>query len=161
MDFKIGDQVVYPNHGVAVVEKIDALSIAGQQWPCYQLRIAANSALIVVPLQNAASVGLRRTIAKREVTGVLDRLREGSRASADWKGRFKENSDRMRSGRLGDVAEVLRSLSQLAKSRSLSFREKLMLDKARELVVSEIAAVEKLTEPKANEIVDEALKARC
>jgi CarD family transcriptional regulator len=159
LDFKVGDRVVYPNHGVALIERIEELTIAGQSWPCYQLRLVAANAVVVIPLHNAESVGLRRMIGRREVTSVLDRLREDrARGASDWKGRYKENSDRMRSGRLGDVAEVLRSLSFLARSRSLSFREKQMLDKARDLVVSEIAAVEKLEAIQASEMVDQALK---
>lgn len=158
MDLKIGDNVVYPNHGVAVIERIDERQIGDQSWPCYHLRLVASSALVVVPLQNARTVGLRRTIKKKDVTDVLDRLRnEADGTSNNWKGRFKENSDRMRTGLLPDVADVLKSLSKLASTRSLSFREKLMLEKARELVVTEIAAVQKVEAGAASVLVDQAL----
>jgi CarD family transcriptional regulator len=161
MDYKVGERVVYPHHGVAVVEALQELTIGGAQWPCYQLRILSSNTVAVVPLRNARTVGLRRTADRREVAAVIERLGAAVvAATRDWKERFKENSERMRSGRLDDLAEVLKSLTAVAASRTLSFREKLMLDKARGLVVGEIAAVSRTSAEAAAAMVERALGGR-
>ena len=160
MDFKIGDRVVYPSHGVAVVEGIEELDLGGALWPCYQLRLLNTNTGVVVPVQNVRSIGVRKTAARHEVTQALDRLRQDAALSnPDWKGRFKENTDRMRGGRLEDLVFVLKSLTLLATTRTLSFREKTMLDKARQLVVGEIAAGTRTTPEAAADLVRQALGA--
>jgi CarD family transcriptional regulator len=158
VSYKVGDHVVYPNNGLAHVEAVVDCMIGGQPCPCYQLRILSSQTVVVVPVQNAEVVGLRRTIPRRQVAVVLERLRDERAPTANtWKGRFRENADRMRSGQLLEVADVLRDLTVLATSRTLSFREKLMLDKARDLVVHEIAAAAQLAPNRAAEMVAQAL----
>jgi CarD family transcriptional regulator len=158
MSFIIGEKVVYPNHGVGVIEQINIRSIAGQQESFYQLKICSNSMMVMVPTTNVADVGLRKLITKEDVNRVMDLLRHSKVSHhPDWKSRFKENSDKMRTGCIFDVADVLKSLSNLSLSRILSFREKKMLDRARYLLVSEVAMVGNLAEDKVQELVDRAL----
>jgi CarD family transcriptional regulator len=139
MAFQIGDKVVYPNHGIGVVE--DILEPA-RNSQFYKLRILSNATKVMVPVANVDGVGLRRVITNRDVDRIFDQL-ENKRVEqhANWKGRYKDNSDKMRSGSIYDMAGVLKSLSFLSKRKSLSFREKRMLDRARFLIVSEVAEV--------------------
>jgi CarD family transcriptional regulator len=140
--FQVGDKVIYPNHGLGIVERIETKTIMGTTCGFYQLRMVANDTTVLVPVNNVSDVGLRRAVAGEEVSRLFSLLGDGKIDSQqNWKGRFKDNSDRMRTGSLYDVVEVLKSLTFLAKSKTLSFREKRMLDRARFLVVSEIAEV--------------------
>ena len=101
MNFHIGDKVVYPNHGVGVIEQISSRSIGTTIERFYLLHIKASSLKVMVPCQNAGSVGLRRVVRNGEIQKVLDALSVNENGSnGDWKDRFKENSDRMRTGSL-------------------------------------------------------------
>jgi len=138
--FHIGDKVVYPNHGVGVVEQIASLTVGSQIEKFYVLSIAASNLKVRVPFHNVGNVGIRPIVRNGEVLKIVEYLSSGECINAaDWKDRFKENSDRMRTGSLTDVAAVLKSLLVLAQEKSLSFREKKMLERARYLLVSEIA----------------------
>ena len=141
MAFEIGDKVIYPNHGLGVIERIETKTIMGTTCGFYQLRMAGETT-VFVPVDNVDGVGLRRAITDEEVARLFSLLGDGNIDShQNWKGRFKDNSDRMRTGSIYDVVEVLKSLTFLSKSKSLSFREKRMLDRAKFLVVSEITEV--------------------
>src|SRR5215472_8871700 len=111
MDFRIGQKVVYPNQGVGVVEQISTRNLTGQTEMYYLLKLNTNSLRVMVPMSNVASVGLRRVVKSSEIKPVLDYLNRGSCATPhDWKGRFRENSEKMRTGSLQQVAEVFKSL---------------------------------------------------
>jgi len=156
--FKVGDKVVYPNHGVALVEQVEKVSVGDETVRCYSLRIAANQAVLKVPTNNVESVGLRKVIDSKEAQRLVRRMREGDVAmGSDWKERFQENADRMRTGDLKDVVDVLKSLTVLQYQKELSDRERRMLEKARYLIISELAASEDLDDDKVCERVDRAL----
>ena len=160
MAFDIGDKVIYPNHGLGIVERIETKTIMGTTCGFYQLRMA-NETTVFVPVDNVDGVGLRRAISDIEVERLFNLLGDGKiEAHQNWKGRFKDNSDRMRTGSIYDVVEVLKSLTFLARSKNLSFREKRMLDRAKFLVVSEISEVSHEITAAIEEKVDRALE-RC
>lgn len=147
--FQPGDQVVYPNHGVGVIE---AIGQAGNgEGDYYLLTIAASNLRVMVPQANAASVGLRPISAATEAAQMLRYLEDAAPVVAaaarpgDWKTRFRENADKLRRGSLAEVAEVLKALVQLHQSKRLSFREKKMLDRAALLVASELASAQELS----------------
>jgi CarD family transcriptional regulator len=158
MAFQIGDKVVYPNHGIGVVEDILGTSEPTVASQFYKLRILSNATKVMVPIANVDGVGLRRVITNRDVDRIFDLL-ENKRVEqhANWKGRYKDNSDKMRSGSIYDVAGVLKSLSYLSKRKSLSFREKRMLDRARFLIVSEVAEVAGESQDLVEQKIDLAL----
>ena len=159
MTFEIGDKVIYPNHGLGVVQKIESRTIMGMTCGFYQLRMVSNETTVLVPVENADSVGLRKAVGNSEVDRLYSLLGDGKiDTGQNWKGRFKDNSDRMRTGSLFDVVEVLKSLSYLSRSKNLSFREKRMLDRAKFLVVSEIAEVTREDLPAVEGKVEEALE---
>lgn len=142
MTFEVGDKVIYPNHGLGVVERIETRTILDTTCGFYSLRMADSDTLVLVPVDNVEGVGLRRAISSNEVKKLFTLLGNGKIDNhQNWKGRFKDNSDKMRTGSIYDVVDVLKNLTFLAKSKNLSFREKRMLDRAKFLVVSEISEV--------------------
>jgi len=156
--FHIGDKVVYPNHGVGIIEQINSRTIGATVQRFYLLKIPASSLKVEIPLANAGSVGMRPVVRNGEVQKIVDYLSTGECVNAaDWKDRFKENSERMRTGSLSDVAMVLKSLLMLAQEKSLSFREKKMLERARFLLVSEIAICRNCDESAIEEALTKAL----
>jgi CarD family transcriptional regulator len=156
--FHIGDKVVYPNHGVGTVEQIASLTIGTQIQKFYVLSIAASNLKVRVPFNNVDSVGMRPVVRNGEVEKIVDYLSSGECINAaDWKDRFKENSDRMRTGSLTDVAAVLKSLLILGQAKSLSFREKKMLERAKYLLVSEMATARNTTSETAEGLVVKSL----
>jgi len=159
--FEVGDKVIYPNHGLGIVERIEDKTILGTTCGFYHLRIVANDTTVLVPVSNVDGVGLRRAISDNEVDRLFGLLGDGKIDNhQNWKGRFKDNSDKMRSGSIYEVADVLKSLTFLAKSKSLSFREKRMLDRAKFLIISEVSEVMRETAAAIEGRVDRALE-RC
>jgi len=157
--FQVGDKVIYPNHGLGIVERIEEKTILGTTCGFYHLRIVANETTVLVPVSNVDGVGLRRAISDDEVERLFGLLGDGKIDNhQNWKGRFKDNSDKMRSGSIYDVADVLKSLTFLAKSKSLSFREKRMLDRAKFLIISEVSEVMRETAAAIEGRVDSALE---
>jgi CarD family transcriptional regulator len=147
MEFKLGEKVVYPNHGVGLIEQISFGYVNGKSERFYMLRIASSGLKVMVPQSNVESVGLRPVIRSTQASAVLSYLEKGrSDSHHDWKHRFKENSDRMRTGSLMEVATVLKGLVALSRTKPLSFREKKMLDRAKHLLVTELATVRNTTE---------------
>ena len=156
--FNIGDRVVYPNHGVGIVEQIGSRTLGQQVEKYYLLNIKSSNLKVTIPFHSVGAVGLRRVVRNGEIQKILDYLADGNGASAaDWKDRFKENSDRMRTGSLLEVAAVLKSLLVLKEAKGLSFREKKMLERARYLLVSELAMARNTEESNVEEILDKAL----
>ncbi|MBV8476380.1 MAG: CarD family transcriptional regulator [Acidobacteria bacterium] len=156
--FHIGDKVVYPNHGVGVIEQISSRTFGETVEKFYLLKIKASSLKVMVPFHNVNNVGLRRVVKNGEIQKILDFLTDGDCAnSADWKDRFKENSEKMRTGSLLEVAAVLKSLLVLNQNKPLSFREKKMLERARYLLVSELAMAKNLEEPAVEDMLSRAL----
>ena len=128
----------------------------------YSLRMLDSGTMVLVPVGNVETVGLRRAIEDTQVKKLFTLLGNGKIIShQNWKGRFKDNSDKMRTGSIYDVVDVLKNLNHLSKSKNLSFREKRMLDRAKFLVVSEIAAVmgdtDELIDQKVNKALDRCL----
>jgi CarD family transcriptional regulator len=157
--FQVGDKVIYPNHGLGIVERVEEKTILGTTCGFFHLRIVSNDTTVLVPVVNVDNVGLRKAITDEEVERLFTLLSDGRIDNhQNWKGRFKDNSDKMRTGSIYDMADVLKSLTFLSKSKSLSFREKRMLDRAKALIISEISEVmrEKALEVEAK--VDRALE---
>ena len=158
MEFKVGDKVVYPNHGVGVIEEVLQAQAGGIDQAFFRLRIASNGSTVLIPTSNTHQVGLRKVLTRKDVDKVFRVLRNGNIAvTQDWKGRFQEHSDKMRSGDIYEVAAVLKSLSLLSKSKNLSYRERKMLDKSKYLIVSEIASVSNTEETEVEQRVDRAV----
>jgi CarD family transcriptional regulator len=158
VDFQVGEKVIYPNHGIGVVESIQTRPTPSGKISGYELRILANDSRVWVPQESANGVGLRPVVTTGDVRKIFNILGDGTiDQHPNWKGRFKENSDKMRTGSIYEVATVLKGLTFLSRKKSLSFREKRMLDRAKFLIVSEIAEVEGKPATVVEEKVDRAL----
>ncbi len=161
MEFEVGDKVIYPNHGIGVVKRIETKTILGTTCGFYSLRMTSSDTTVLVPIDNVENVGLRGAIADHEVKKLFTLLGNGKIENhQNWKGRFKDNSDKMRTGSVYDVVDVLKSLNFLSQSKNLSFREKRMLDRAKFLVVSEVSEVTSESAEAIEEKVNKALE-RC
>ncbi len=159
MMFKIGQKVVYPNHGVGMVEKIEPGSIDGVEQTYFHLRLLSNNSKVMVPKANLDLVGLRPLCPTGEIRQLFDMLKDGQIDTyKDWKGRYKQNLDKMKTGELAEVARVLKNLRLVSQKKSLSFREKKMYERARYFIVSEIAHVKNISEDEAEKKVDQFLE---
>jgi len=149
-DFKIGDKAVYPAQGVAEVVSIEEKDIAGSRQQFYVLRILDTDRKIMVPVNNASNVGLRPPISETEIREIFEILRERTIAfdNQTWNRRYRGFMDKIKTGSVFDVAEVMRDLYRLKAEKSLSFGERRMLETARSLIVKEIAVARKKTEAK-------------
>ena len=158
MTFQVGEKVVYPNHGVGTIENISTRSFGAQAERFYLLRLSYSSMTVMVPFSHVGDVGLRKITKSCDITKVLTYLASGScNCKQDWKNRFKENSEKMRSGSLPEVAEVLKTLLILQKDKPLSFREKKMLDRARHMLITEVSTCKGIREPEAIDLMHKAL----
>jgi CarD family transcriptional regulator len=156
--FQIGEKVVYPNHGIGTVENISSRAFGAQFERFYLLRLTYNSMTVMVPFSHVGEIGLRKVTRNGEIARVLDFLAEGSsKRKADWKDRYKENSDKMRHGSLLEIAEVLKTLLVLQSEKPLSFREKKMLERARHMLVTELSISRGLAELEAIGMLQSAL----
>ena len=139
---KVGDKVIYPNQGLGIVENIQDEKYFGQEFQIYHVRILANDTLVMVPSSNTEEIGIRKPISEDSIQDIFDFIRNGGvDVTMNWKGRYKEHVDLMKSGTIQDMALVLKSLYYLQLIKPLSFREKKMMEKAKELIVTEISEV--------------------
>ena len=140
--FKVGDSIVYPNQGLGIIEDIQNENYFGETSKIYHLRILSNNTLVLVPLSSAEEIGIRKPISVRSVKKIFDFMRNGDvDVTMNWKGRYKEHLNLLKSGTMTDMALVLKSLYYLNLIKPLSFREKKMMEKVKELIVSEISEV--------------------
>jgi len=147
-EFKVGDKAVYPAQGVAEVISIEERDIAGARQRFYVLRILDTDRRIMVPVKNAHTVGLRQVISEEEIREIFEILRERTVTldNQTWNRRYRGFMDKIKTGSIYDVAEVMRDLYRLKVEKSLSFGERRMLETARTLIVKEIAIARQKTE---------------
>lgn len=140
-EFKVGDIAVYPAHGVTKVHAIESREISGFKKKFYILKVIENGMTIMVPTDNVKSVGLREVIGEEQIETVYDILKEHDVAmdNQTWNRRYREYMDKIKTGSVYEIAEVLRDLSLLRFEKELSFGERRMLDTARSLLIKELA----------------------
>ncbi|AZZ41511.1 CarD family transcriptional regulator [Acidipropionibacterium jensenii] len=159
MTFNVGETVVYPNHGAAVIEDLETRTIKGEEKLYLVLRIIGQNDLVVrVPACNLDLVGVRDVVDEKGLEKVFDVLRKTQvEEPTNWSRRYKANTEKLHSGNIIKVSEVVRDLWRRERDRGLSAGEKRMLSKARQILVSELALAEKVEEGKAEEMLDEVL----
>jgi CarD family transcriptional regulator len=158
MTFQVGEKIVYPNHGVATIENISSRAFAGHFERFYLLRLTSASMTVMVPFSHVGELGLRKVTRNGEMARVMSFLSEGRcNRHADWKDRFKENTEKMKDGSLLAVAEVMKGLLVLQMQKPLSFREKKMLDRARHMLITEFSTSRGLQQVEASDMLDKAL----
>jgi CarD family transcriptional regulator len=152
-EFKVGEKVVYPAHGVGVIESLQVRNVSGTQKKFYMLRIVDSEMTIMIPTENVQTVGLRRIIGRDMVTKVYKILRE-KKVEVDqqtWNRRYREYTEKIKTGSVLEIAKVLRDLFVLKADKELSFGERKMLDTARNLLVKELAIARSFPEEKIME----------
>lgn len=159
MTFKVGETVVYPHHGAAVIEDIETRKIKGEDRTYLVLRIVAQNDLVVrVPADSTDLVGVRDVVDRDGLDRVFGVLKaEHTEEPTNWSRRYKANLEKLASGDVIKVAEVVRDLWRRERDRGLSAGEKRMLAKARQILVSELALAENTNEDKAEALLDEVL----
>ena len=159
MTFSIGETVVYPNHGTAVIEDIENRTIKGEDKLFLVLRVLGQNDLVIrVPSDNLDLVGVRDVVDQEGLEKVFDVLRaEHTEEPANWSRRFKANMEKLHSGNVIKVSEVVRDLWRRDRDKGLSAGEKRMLAKARTILVAELALAEDVDEEKAEILLDEVL----
>ena len=140
-EFKKGDKVVYPPHGVAVVEKLEVKTIAGTDQKFYHLTVLETGMKAMVPLLRVETVGLRRVVDSKTVDEVYDILRDRNVTvdTQTWNRRHREYTQKIKTGSVHEIAKVIRDLSVLKGDKELSFGERKMLESAQGLLVKEIS----------------------
>ena len=158
MTFKVGETVVYPHHGAALIEEIKKRTIRGEEKMYLKLKVAQGDLTIEVPAENVDLVGVRDVVGKEGLEHVFDVLRaEFTEEPTNWSRRYKANLEKLASGDVIKVSEVVRDLWRRDQDRGLSAGEKRMLAKAKQILISELALAEKTDEERASVILDEVL----
>ena len=158
MTFKVGDTVVYPHHGAALIEAVEVRVSKGAEKESLVLRVAQGDLTVRVPADNVDLVGVRDVVNAEGLDRVFEVLRQPyTEEPTNWSRRYKANLEKLASGDVIKVAEVVRDLWRRERERGLSAGEKRMLAKARQILVSELALAEKTNEDKAEAILDEVL----
>jgi CarD family transcriptional regulator len=157
--FDVGDEVVYPHHGAAVIEKVEQRELLGEQREYYILKLAYGELTLMVPTDSTEEVGIREVTPAREMPKVFKVLKknEPTTNTTNWSRRFKANVEKLKSGDIYQVADVVRSLHQRDREKGLSAGEKRMLTKARQILVSELTFSQNCDEEQAEQLLDEVL----
>jgi CarD family transcriptional regulator len=154
--FAVGDKAVYPVHGVAEVVGLESRDIGGSKTNVYILKVIETGMRIIVPTTNAGSVGLRDLITSKQVKEVYEILkaRDIPRDTQTWNRRYREYMEKIKTGSVFEIAEVMRDLCVLRVTKELSFGERKMLDNARGLLLKELALAKNVPEHKIAEEID-------
>ena len=157
--YKVGDKVVYPHHGAGTVVKKESRTVLGQKREYMTIKILHNDMTVNVPTENADTVGLRKVIDEQMVNKVLKALTGGgTQMPKNWNRRFKHNRDKMKTGDIFELAEVVRNLAQRDQEKGLSTGEKQMFSKAKRILASELMYAKGMDEDEAREYLEEVLE---
>lgn len=156
--FNVGDRIVYPMHGAGVIVGIEQRNVSGTPEDYYIIKLTSGEMRVMIPVCNKDRVGLRGIISKEEVSKVLEVLRNKDREmSNNWNRRYRANLEKIKSGSIYDVAEVVSSLSLREREKGLSTGERKMLESAKQILYSELALVEDLDEEQVQSMVEDCL----
>ncbi|MBR0600474.1 CarD family transcriptional regulator [Sinanaerobacter chloroacetimidivorans] len=156
--FAIGDKIVYPMHGAGIIEEIEEKKILGESRKYYILRVPCGDMKIMIPIESSEEIGVRGIISMEEINAVIAFLgRETSEMSNNWNRRYRENMEKLKSGDIYNVAEVVRNLMRTDKEKKLSTGEKKMLSNAKQILVSEIILVKGIDQDAAIKLIHSAI----
>lgn len=156
--FRVGDKVIYPHHGAAVIKGLEEKEVLGEKKKYFILRLSYGDLTLMVPADNTEEVGIRDVIKRDELDKVFKVMRSKEcRMPSNWSRRFKTHVEKLRSGDIYQVAEVVRNLARREKEKGLSAGEKRMLTKARQILVSEVVFAANVKEDEAEKMLDKVL----
>ena len=154
--FVIGDKVVYPMHGAGIIEKIEEKEILGEVRSYYILHIPYGNMQVMVPADNSEQVGIRPTVSSDKVDQIYELLgAESTEMDDNWNRRLRENMEKLKSGDIEEVAQVVRNLMRVDRIKKLSTGEKKMLSNAKQILISEIVLVKDFSETDVDELLEE------
>jgi len=157
--FEVGDRILYPMHGAGTIIKIEESEILGEKKFYYILKISGRDIKIMIPVENSRRIGVRPVVSKEEMLRAIEILRsEPTAMASNWNRRYRENAEKLKSGRIEEVAEVIRNLSRADCRRKLSAVENKMLVSARQILISEVALAGEMDVTEASKLVDQAVK---
>ena len=152
--FNVGDEVVYPMHGAGTIHAIEKKNILNEEQDYYIISMPGE-VKVMVPTEKAVEIGVRNVIDKNDVSKVLNILEEDETEMSDnWNKRYRDNMDKMKSGDIYEVADVVRNLSFKQKEKGLSTGEKKMLNNAKQILISELVLAEHVSQSEIEKIVD-------
>ncbi len=156
--YKVEDKIVYPMHGIGTIDAIEKKTVLGKRDDYYIITIVNSGMKVMIPVKNADSIGIRAIIQKKEISKVLSLLKKiNQETEEDWKVRYQNNIDKVKSGSIIKVAEVLRDLYQRGKEKDLSIMERKLYENAYQFVTYEIAFAKGIKIEESNNIVSDAL----
>lgn len=156
--FAVGDRIAYPMHGAGIIEKIEERSILGETRNYYILKISYNNMEVMIPVDNSEQVGIRPIVSEERLEQIIDTMKlDSTRMSSNWNHRFRDNMNKLKTGELENVAEVVRNLMRVDQEKRLSTGEKKMLANARQILASEIMLVKNVDQQAAGEIIRAAV----
>ena len=156
--FVIGDKIVYPMHGAGIIEQIEEKKILGESRKYYILRVPCGDMKIMIPIESCNEIGVRGIISVQEINEVIQVLAaESSEMSNNWNRRYRENMEKLKTGDIYNVAEVVRNLMRTDKDKKLSTGEKKMLSNAKQILISEIILVKDIDHITAEEIINSSV----
>lgn len=156
--FTIGDKILYPMHGAGVIQEIENRDILGETRQYYIMKLPFDDMSVMIPVDNSVDIGIRPVISAREVDAVFIVLRaETSQMSGNWNKRQRENLEKLKSGNIMEVAEVVRNLIRAGRIKRLSTGEKKMLTNAKQILESELILAAGIDPQKIDHLVEEAV----
>jgi len=156
--FIVGDRIVYPMHGAGIIEEIEEKKILGVIRKYYVLRVPCGDLKIMIPVDSCNEIGIRAIVSVEKLTQVIDILQDkSSEMSANWNRRYRENMEKLKTGDVLEVAEVVRNLMRADREKKLSTGEKKMLTNAKQILSSEIILIKDIDIKEANNIIDRAI----
>lgn len=157
--FKVGDKVVYPMHGAGIIEAIEEKEILGERREYYVMHLPVGNIKVMVPMKKAKDIGIREVIDEQGVDRVIEILEDkGEAESSNWNHRYRANLDKMKSGDVFELADVVRSLMHRDSGKGLSTGERKMLDNAKQMLISELVLAKGMDEEKALQLIDNIIQ---
>lgn len=152
--FNVGDKIVYPMHGAGTIDAIEEKNILGENQAYYIIKMPGE-VKVMVPTAKAEQIGVRNIIGKEEAEKVISILGEDeTEMSQNWNKRYRDNMEKMKSGDVYEIADVVRNLAFKQKEKGLSTGEKKMLSNAKQILVSELVLAEHASQEEVEELID-------
>lgn len=154
MLFSIGDKVAYPMHGAGVIEAIEEQEVLGEKREYYIMKMPIGELKVMIPIRNVKEIGLRQIVDDDGISKVFEILKgESTKMSTNWNRRYRANMEKIKSGDIFEVAEVVRNLSLREKEKGLSTGERKMLENSRQILISEIVLAKNIKEQEATDLI--------
>lgn len=157
--FKVGDKIVYPMHGAGTIESIEEKEVLGETQKYYVMKMPVGDIKVMIPTKNAEMIGVRDVIGNETAQGVLDVLSKNTNiVTSNWNKRYRDNMEKMKSGDIYEVAEVVRSLTFKQKEKGLATGEKKMLSNARQILISELVLAEATDKENVEKMINDKIE---